>query len=83
MAWAKALGLKDALSVLKRNLEEEKAADGNRTDPRPVLADSSRRHRRLAGVHAAANRLALRPFAAGRLDHLDGDARGDLQGVAR
>ena len=27
MAWAKALGLKDALSLLKRNLEEEKAAD--------------------------------------------------------
>ena len=27
MAWAKALGLKDALSLLKQNLEEEKAAD--------------------------------------------------------
>ena len=27
MAWAKALGLKDALSLLKQNDEEEKAAD--------------------------------------------------------
>ena len=27
MAWAKALGLKDALSLLKENEQEEKAAD--------------------------------------------------------
>jgi ferritin-like metal-binding protein YciE len=45
MAWAKALGLKDALSLLKANEQEEKAADEKLTE----IAESGINHAAAAG----------------------------------
>ena len=56
MAWAKALGLKDALSLLKENEQEEKAADKKLT----AIAESGINQAAVAGEEMAEEELAGR-----------------------
>jgi ferritin-like metal-binding protein YciE len=56
MAWAKALGLKNALSLLKENEEEEKAAD----EKLSALAESGINQAAAAGQEATEEAMAGR-----------------------
>jgi ferritin-like metal-binding protein YciE len=56
MAWAKALGLKDALSLLKENEQEEKAADEKLTE----LAESGINQAAAAGQEEGAEAMVGR-----------------------